>query len=85
MDREARLANPVIADDPGLLLAAAELAATEEALPAVEPDRPPSDPISRRITRTRSARARRPGQHRARHPSAPILLREKGSVWWLPT
>jgi len=76
---EAELANPVIADDPGLLLAAAELAATEEAPPAVEPDRPPSDPISRRIARSRSARETAwDSTARATHQLR-ILLREKGS------
>ncbi len=76
---EAELANPVIADDPGLLLAAAELAATEEAVPAVEPERPPSDPIGRRIVRTRSARETAwDSTVRATHQLR-ILLRENGS------
>ena len=57
----------------------AELAATEEALPAVEPDRPPSDPISRRIARSRSARETAWDSTARATQQLRILLRERGS------
>ena len=51
---EAELANPVIADEPGQLLAAAELASGENR-PAPQPA-PPADPLGRRAWAIRTAR-----------------------------
>ncbi len=76
---EAELANPVVADEPGLLLAAAELAATDGAPWSAEPARTPADPLGRLAARARTARQTAwDSTARATHQLR-MILREKGS------
>ncbi len=76
---EGELANPVIADQPGLLLAAAELASTDGAPWSAAPARPPADPLGRRAARACATReAAWDSTARVTHQLR-MVLREKGS------